>query len=347
MHIVPTCSTPRRRLALSAIGAVAVAVASAAFLTLAQPASAQPASTPESWPDHPIRIIVPFPPGNSSDVSMRLVAEQLSGVLRQSVLVENRTGAGGSIGTAYAAKAAADGYTLAMGSTGPMSIGQWLHPNTLGYDPAKDFVPVGAVAWAPQVLVVGKNFPAANFQELLAYAKKPDVHLKYGSPGVGTTPHLVISAMLEQAGITAAHIPYRGGVQTATDLVGGQIDFISDNVPVVAGLLSKGIVKPLGVSSDTRIPSLPDIPTLKEQGLKDFNLQGWIILMAPAGTPQPIVDRLRAAMQKIVAKPEVRDKLNGLGLLPMDMSTAQLGGFLSSESTKWQRLVKQSNAAAN
>ncbi|MFC4275930.1 Bug family tripartite tricarboxylate transporter substrate binding protein [Achromobacter aloeverae] len=319
------------------------------LLALCGAAAALPlaATAQQGWPDHPIRIIVPFPPGNSSDVSMRLVAEQLSGSLRQTVLVENRTGAGGAIGTAYAAKAPADGYTLAMGSTGPMSIGQWLHPGTLGYDPAKDFVPVGAVAWAPQVLVVRKSFPASTFQEMLAYAKRPGVHLKYGSSGVGTTPHLVISAMLEQAGITATHIPYRGGVQTATDLVGGQVDFISDNVPVVAGLLAKDVVKPLGVSANTRIPSLPDVPTLQEQGLKDFNLQGWIILMAPAGTPQPIVDRLRAEMRKIIATPDVRTRLNGLGLVPMDMTTAQLGGFLSSESAKWRQLVKQSHAADN
>ncbi|ARP81814.1 hypothetical protein CAL12_13980 [Bordetella genomosp. 8] len=319
------------------------------ILALSAAAAAAPlaATAQQGWPDHPIRIIVPFPPGNSSDVSMRLVAEQLGGSLHQSVVVENRTGAGGAIGTAYAAKAPADGYTLAMGSTGPMSIGQWLHPGTLGYEPAKDFVPVGAVAWAPQVLVVRKAFPASTFQEMLAYARQPGVHLKYGSPGMGTTPHLVISAMLKQAGIEAAHIPYRGGVQTATDLVGGQIDFISDNVPVVAGLLAKDVVKPLGVSSSTRIPSLPDVPTLQEQGLKDFNLQGWIILMAPTGTPQPIIDRLRAEMQKIVAKPDVRARLNGLGLLPMDMSSEQLGGFLASESTKWKQLVKQSGAAEN
>lgn len=300
-----------------------------------------------AWPERPVRIVVPFPPGNSSDVSMRLIAEKLGTALGQSVIVENRTGAGGTIGTEYAAKQPADGYTLAMGSTGPMTIAQWLRPGTLGYNAAQDFVPVGAVAWAPQVLVVSQNFPASTLNELLDYGKKPDVHLTYGSSGNGTTPHLVISAMLEQAGLKATHIPYRGGVQTATDLVGGQIDFISDNVPVVSSLLQAGKVKPLGVTSATRIPSLPDIPTLQEQGLKDFDLQGWILLLAPAGTPSEAVTRLRTEMAKLIEMPDVRDRLNSLGLVPMEMSTQQLAGFLDSESKKWKEIVRVSGAAQN
>lgn len=300
-----------------------------------------------AWPERPVRIIVPFPPGNSSDVSMRLIAEKLSAALHQSVIVENRTGAGGVIGTDYAASQPADGYTLAMGSTGPMTIAQWLRPGTLGYDAARDFVPVGAVAWAPQVLVVRKDYPASTYQELLAYAKRPGVRLTYGSSGNGTTPHLVISSMLEQSGLQATHVPYRGGVQTAADLVGGQIDFISDNVPVVNSLLQAGKVKALGVTSASRIPSLPDIPTLQEQGLKGFDLQGWILLLAPAGTPEAVVARLRAEMAKLMAMPEVRDKLNTMGLVPMEMSTQQLAGFLQSETAKWKDIVRISGAAQN
>ena len=313
-----------------------------AMLTLSMASGAMAA-----WPERPVRIIVPFPPGNSSDVSMRLIAEKLGTALGQSVIVENRTGAGGTIGTDYAAKQPADGYTLAMGSTGPMTIAQWLRPGTLGYDATRDFVPVGAVAWAPQVLVVSKSFPASSFKELLAYGKKPNVRLTYGSSGNGTTPHLVISAMLEQSGLKATHIPYRGGVQTATDLVGGQIDFISDNVPVVSSLLQADKVKPLGVTSATRIPSLPDIPTLQEQGLEGFDLQGWILLLTPTGTPPEVVTRLRTEMGRLMEMPDVRDRLNSLGLVPMKMSTQQLTGFLDSESKKWKEIVRVSGAAQN
>jgi tripartite-type tricarboxylate transporter receptor subunit TctC len=300
-----------------------------------------------AWPDRPIRIIVPFPPGNSSDVSMRLVAEKLGPVLGQSIIVENRTGAGGVIGTEYAAKQPADGYTLAMGSTGPMTIAQWLRPKEIPYDSVRAFVPVGAVSWAPQVMVVRKDYPASNYRELLAYSKRPDVKLSYGSSGNGTTPHLVISEFLHESGIKATHVPYKGGVQSATDVVGGTLDFISDNVPVVQPLLQAGKVKAIGVTSGQRIPSLPDIPTLQEQGLKNFDLQGWILLLAPAGTPDAIVNRLRKEMAALIQDPEVREKLNGLGLVPMDMPTEQLGGFLASESNKWKEIVRISGAAQN
>lgn len=300
-----------------------------------------------AWPERPVRIIVPFPPGNSSDVSMRLVAKKLEPLLGQPVIVENRVGAGGVIGEDYAAKQPPDGYTLAMGSTGPMTIAQWLRPGQIPYDAVKAFVPVGAVAWAPQVMVVRKNFPASTFQELLAYGKRPGVKLTFGSPGVGTTPHLVISEMLHESGLKATHIPYKGGVQSATDVVGGQIDFISDNVPVVSSLLHSGKVKAIGVTSAQRIPSLPSIPTLEEQGLKGFDLQGWILLLAPSRTPQKIVDRLRENMAIVIKDPEFRRKLGALGLVPMDMPTKQLAGFLASESSKWKRIVHVSGAAAN
>ncbi|MEI2415701.1 tripartite tricarboxylate transporter substrate binding protein [Orrella sp. JC864] len=317
----------------SILAAVAAALASA-------PAQA-------AWPDRPLRIIVPFPPGNSSDVSMRLIAEKLGAALGQAVVVENRTGAGGVIGTDYAAKQPADGYTLAMGSTGPMSIAQWLRPGTVPYHAAEDFVPVAAVAWAPQVLVVRADYPVSDFKSFMAYAKEPGRRLAFGSSGNGTTPHLVISQMLNQAGIQATHVPYRGGVQAATDLVGGQVDFISDNVPVVSSLLQSGKVKPLGVTAAQRISSLPDIPTLQEQGLDGFDLQGWILLLAPAGTPQDALDRLRSETAALLKTEEVRERLNGLGLVPMEMPMARLQDFLAQESDKWKQVVEVSGAAEN
>ncbi len=297
------------------------------------------------WPEKPIKIVVPFPPGNSSDVSMRLLGEKLAQRLGQPVVVENRIGAGGTIGTNLAAKAAPDGYTLGMGSTGPLAIARALRAESLPYDAAKDFVAVGAVAWAPQVLTVRKNLPVATVQEFLAYGRKPDARLHYGTSGNGTTPHLVISQLVHQTKIKADHIPFQGGAQALTSLIGGQIDFISDNVPVVQGALVAGHVKALGVTSATRIPSMPDVPTLKEQGVTDFDLQGWILLLAPKGLPEPIAAKLNTAVEAIMKMPDVRQRLLDLGLVPMDMPRADLMGFLQSEATKWEGIVKVSGAA--
>lgn len=298
-----------------------------------------------AWPERPIKIIVPTPPGNSSDVAMRIVGEKLSAQFGQPVLVENRTGAGGTIATAFGAKQPADGYTLTMGSTGPMSIAPWLNAYTVPYDAEKDFVPVGAVAWAPQVLVVRKDLPVGNFREFVNYAKRPGAHLKFGTGGNGTTSHLVIAQLLHQAGIAADHIPYQGGAKTVMDLIGGQIDFVSDNVPVVQGSLASGQIKALGVTSGERIPVMPDVPTLKEQGLANFDLQGWILMFAPAGTPEPIVRRLNDAIASIMKMPDVRKRLSEIGLVPMDLPREKMAGFIQAESRKWKDVVRVSGAA--
>ena len=206
------------------------------------------------WPDRAIKIVVPYPAANSSDVAARLIGEKLAAQLGQPVIVENRAGASGTLGTAYAAKQPADGYTLAIGAPGPLSVGPWTTVRPLPYDPINDFVVVGAIAWAPQVLVAKKDLPVKNFQEFLAYAKKPGVTLSYGSSGVGTVPQLIVAQMLKQTGIKAEHVPYRGGAPAITDLRGGVIDFMSDTVPVVRGMIAEGKFKALGVSTAERIP---------------------------------------------------------------------------------------------
>ncbi|VTU45113.1 Bug family tripartite tricarboxylate transporter substrate binding protein [Variovorax sp. PBL-E5] len=317
---------------------IVIGLAAVVLLTLSVAARAE-------WPDKPIRILVPFPSGNSSDVSMRLLGQKLSVRLGQPIVVENRVGAGGTVGTGQAAKAAPDGYTLAMGSTGPLAIARALRPDSLPYDTARDFMVVGAVAWAPQVLVVRKDLPIASFQEFLAYGRRPDVKLNYGSPGNGTTPHLVIAQLVNETRINAEHIPFQGGTQALTSLIGGQIDFISDNVPVVQGAIAGGRVRALAVTSGTRIPSMESVPTLKELGVKDFDLQGWILLIAPKGLPETISSKLIAAVEDVMKMPDVRQRLLELGLVPMDMPRARLPGFLQSEATKWAAVVKVSGAA--
>ncbi|QKV55771.1 Bug family tripartite tricarboxylate transporter substrate binding protein [Comamonas antarctica] len=296
------------------------------------------------WPNRPIKIIVPFPAGNSSDVSMRILGEKLGARLGQPVVIENRIGAGGTIGTAAAAKATPDGYTLAMGSTGPLSIAQWLRPDSMPYNPAKDFAVLGAVAYAPQVLTVRSSLPVANFKEFLAYGRQSGNKLNYGSSGNGTTPHLVIAQLVSEARLNAEHIPFQGGSQALTSLVGEQIDFISDNVPVIQGAISSGRVKPLAVSSAKRIPSMPDIPTIAEQGVPGFDYQGWILLVGPSKLPAAIATRLNTEVEAIMKMPEVRQRFGELGLAPMDMPKSELAGFLAAESKKWQAAVKVSNA---
>ena len=297
------------------------------------------------WPDRAIKIVVPYPAANSSDVAARLIGEKLAAQLGQPVIVENRAGASGTLGTAYAAKQPADGYTLAIGAPGPLSVGPWTTVRPLPYDPINDFVVVGAIAWAPQVLVAKKDLPVKNFQEFLAYAKKPGATLNYGSSGVGTVPQLIVAQLLKQTGIKAEHVPYRGGAPAITDLRGGVIDFMSDTVPVVRGMIAEGTIKALGVSTAERIPSLPDVPTLQEQGVKDFNLQGYILLVVPAKTPDQIVFRLRNAMDSIVKESDVRKRLLELGLTPMELPRERFATFLQTESVRWKAAVDAAGAA--
>lgn len=299
----------------------------------------------QQWPDKPIKIVVPYPAANSSDVAARVVGEKLGAQLGQPVVVENRAGASGTIGTAYAAKQPADGNTLAIGAPGPLSVGPWTTVNPLPYDPINDFVVVGAIAWAPQVLVAKKDLPVKNFQEFIKYATQPGTQLSYGSSGVGTVPQLVVAQMLNQTGLKADHVPYKGGAPALTDLRGGLIDFMSDSVPIVKGLLADGSIKPLGVSTMQRIPALPDIPTLDEQGVKNFDLQGYILLVAPSKTPEHIVIRLRNAVESIVKEPEVRNKLLELGLTPMDLPQEQFSTFLQTQSMRWKAAVDAAGAA--
>lgn len=309
--------------------------------------AALPLLASAQWPERPIKIVVPFPAGNSSDVSMRLLGERLSARLGQPVVIENRVGAGGALGAGLVAKAPPDGYTLGMGSTGPMAIAKALRPDTVTYDAPRDFAVVGGIAWAHQLLTVRKDFPASTFAEFVAHARKPGVRLNYATGGNGTTHHLIISQLVNQTRISAEHVPYKGSVEAITAVIGGQVDFALTDLPPIRGPLAAEQVRLLGTASGARIPSLPNVPTLREQGAKDFDYPTWILLIAPKGVPEPIMEKLYSAVEVVMKMPDLRDRLLELGLAPMDLPRARFSNFLYAEEAKWSALVQSSGAAAS
>jgi len=300
-----------------------------------------------AWPDRPIKIIVAPAAGSSTDVATRIVAERLSKILGQPIVIENKPGAGSVLGTDYGAKQPPDGYTFVMGAAGPLAIAPALNAAPVPYNPQKDFVGVSTIVWAPGVLVVRKDSPASNFREFVEHAKKQPNNrpLTYGTQGNGTTYHLLISKMLLQSGIKADHIPYKSGTAAVTDLIGGQIDFVAESVPVVLPLLTSGQIKAIGAASGKRIPTLPDVPTLQEQGLTNFDMQGWITMLAPAKTPEAVVRKMGDATDFVMRMPDVRKRMLEMGMIPMELPRDKMAPFLQAEMVKWKEAVRVSGAA--
>jgi tripartite-type tricarboxylate transporter receptor subunit TctC len=233
-----------------------------------------------------------------------------------------------------------------MGAAGPLIITRWIRSEPLPFELERDFVPVAAVAWAPQMLVARKDLPVSNFRELLEYSKRPGINLSYGTQGNGSTSHLVVAQVQSQTGLKADHIPYNGP-KSLTDLVGGQIDFLSETIPVVLGAVNAGQVKPIGVSSSERVKYLPNIPTLKEQGVDNFDLQGWITVLAPTKTPEPVLRRLSREIDAVMKLSDVRKRMDELGLPVMEMPREKMAEFLQNETKKWRDVVRISGAAAS
>lgn len=295
----------------------------------------------QKYPNRPIKIVVPFAAGNSSDSATRLVAQYLSQSLGQGVVVENRPGAGATIGTEYGAKQPPDGYTLVFGSTGPLAISPTLQPN-LSYK-LSDFVPIAAFAWTPQVFVVPADSPIKDIQTLVKMAKEKPGELFYGSGGNGTTQHLMVSNFASVANIKLTHVPYKGGVSALTDVISGRIALASDATSVVLPQIKAGKVRAIGVTTNTRLPQLPDVPTIDEQGVP-FNIKSWMTLWAPAGTPEPILAKLAAEIAKIKAMPEVQKNWFDQGFVMMDLPREKMMDFARSEQTEWGRMVTVSGA---
>jgi tripartite-type tricarboxylate transporter receptor subunit TctC len=312
-------------------------------LRLAAALACAPAAWAQAdWPSRPVRIVVPFAPGGTTDLTARIVAEQLTQALKQNFIVENKAGAGGNVGAAEVAKAAPDGYTFLMGTPGTQAINQFLYPK-MPYDTAKDLVPVSFVVRVPNVLMVNPQLPAKNIKELIALLKAQPGKLSYGTPGNGSTGHLSTELFKTQAGVFVTHIPYRGSGPMLQDLAAGQVQMSIDNMPSALPLIQSGKLVALGVTSAQPVPQLPGVPPIASV-LPGYEAEAWFVLVAPAGTPQPIIDRLSAEVDRILKKPEVAERFAKLGATPVGGTPRQLGDFIAAETRKWQQVVKASGA---
>jgi tripartite-type tricarboxylate transporter receptor subunit TctC len=307
------------------------------------PLSAQAQSS--GYPDHPITLIVPYAPGGGNDVLARAVAEPMGKALGQPLVIENRGGAGGSVGTRQVAKAAPDGYTLGLGGTGTLAIDPTLYPNA-GYDPRKDFAPVGLIATSPLIILVNQSLAANSVPELIALAEAQPGKLNYASAGTGSGIHLGTVLFADTASIDLTHIPYKGSGPALTDLLGGHVQIYFSSLQPAVGLVKEGKLRALGITGLKRSASFPDVPTVAEQGLPGFEAVLHYGIVAPAGTPRAIIDKLNAALRAALRDPKVHDHIATEGAEPLPTSPDEYAADIDREETKWSTLVKKSGATA-
>jgi len=299
------------------------------------------ASHAAGWPDKPITLVVPLAPGGSTDTTARMMAEKLSGVLGQRVVVDNRTGAGGNIGAAYVAKQAKDGHTFLL-HTSTMATNVTLY-KSMGFDPQKDLIPVSQVALIPNVLMVNDAVPAKNLEEFVQLVKQKKAVINYGSAGNGTSQHLSGALFDSMAGGGMVHVPYRGGAPANADLIAGQIQAVFSPLVEVLPYIETGKLRALGITTKNRSPRLPNVPAIGE-ALPGFEVVLWNGIFAPADTPAEVVETLNAAIRKVLADPAVRKTLADQGSTPVGNSPAEFKQVLASEIDKWGKLVKLSGA---
>jgi len=305
---------------------------------------AGPASAQEAWPSRPVRIIVPFPAGGVADLLPRLVGQKLSEKWGQPVIVENKAGAAGNIGMGEGARAAPDGYTLVLAPTGNLTVNPYLFK--LPFDTAKDFAPITVLATSPNVLVVHPSVPAKTFAELIAYAKANPGKLNFASPGAGSGAHLAGELLNLDAGIQAQHVPYKGLAPAVTDLLGGQVQMMFAGISTVIQHVKNGKLVALAIASPSRSPQLPDVPTVAESGIPGFDVTSWYGLVARAGTPPAVIEKIQRDAAEALRDPGVREKLAGLGLEPMGNTPAEFGAMIAAESLKWGDIVRKAHIQA-
>ena len=308
-------------------------------------ALASPAAHAQAFPAKAITIVVPFSAGGTTDILARVIGQYMSSDLGQPVIIDNRAGAGGNIGTQLVARAAPDGYTILMGTVGTHAINQSLYPK-LPFDPIKDFAPLTRVALVPNLLVANPTQPFKTVKELMAYTKANPGKVTFGSSGNGTSMHVSGELFKQMAGVDIQHVAYKGSAPAVNDLLGNHIAIMFDNMPSAIGHVKAGKLRPLAVTTAKRSPALPDVPTIAEAGVPGYEATSWFGLLAPAKTPAPVVAKLNAAILKALADPDVKKKLQEQGAEPLGETPAQFAAFIDSETVKWGKIVKQSGATA-
>lgn len=326
---------------LSTRRTLTLAAASALGLLALTPLAAQA----QAFPTKAITIIVPFSAGGTTDILARVLGQFISKDLGQPVIIDNRAGAGGNIGTQLVARAAPDGYNILMGTVGTHAINQSLYPK-LAFDPIKDFAPLTRVALVPNLLVANPAQPFKTVKELMAYAKANPGKVTFGSSGSGTSIHLSGELFKQMAGVDIQHVAYKGSAPAVNDLLGNHIAIMFDNMPSAISHVKAGKLRPLAVTTAQRSPALPDVPTIAEAGVPGYEATSWFGLLAPAKTPAPVVARLNTSILKALADPDVKKKLLEQGAEPAGETPAQFAAFIASETVKWGKIVKQSGATA-
>ena len=317
----------KNKIFLGACALVAVA--------LAAPAGAQ------SYPAKPVRFILPFPPGGPTDILGRIIGQRLAVQLNQPVVPENRPGAGGNVGTEFAAKQPADGYAIVLASPS-LSISPGLYKK-LGYDPVKDFAPITLVAQIPNVLLVHPSVPAKTLKEFVQLAKAHPGKLNFGSGGLGTSNHLGSEMLRGLTGINMVHVPYKGSNEAMIGMIGGHVDMVVIGVPPTLPHIKAGRVRPLAVLAAERLPYLPDVPTSKEAGVANYEVITSYGILAPAGTPREVINRLNAEWLKIAVMAETKERMSGAGYEPMTSTPEQYGEFIKTEMVRWAKVIKDAN----
>ena len=309
-------------------------------------AGALPAFAQGAWPTgKAITYLVPFPAGGTTDTMGRLISQKLGAVLGTSVVIDNRGGAGGSVGSEIASRAAPDGYTMLGGTISSHAINVSLYPK-IGYDPIKSFAPVTLIGTNPVVLVVNAASPYKTLKDVLEASKAKAGGLSSASAGTGTSQHLSLELLAFKSGVKFTHVPYKGSGPAIQDVIGGQVDMMFDTTVVAAPHIQSGKLRAIAVTSAKRLASMPDVPTVAESGVKglgDFEVVSWQAIFVPAGTPAPIVERLHKEIRTILAQPDMQEKMKGFGMEPADLTTAQIAAFQKAEVDKWAQVIKAAN----
>lgn len=307
------------------------------YAVLASAAAAQGAAS--KYPDRPVRVIVPFPPGGATDIVGREISDRLSQALGQPFVVENRSGASGNIGMEAAARSAPDGYTLVVGAPQTLTINPQLFKH-MTFNPQKDLAPIVVVATVPNVLIVNPKLPVHSVKELIDYVKARPGKVNYGSSSIGGTPHLSAELFKALTHTDIVHVPYRGSTPALTDLMGGQIEMMFDNLPADLPVIRSGRVRALAVTTTVRSPSAPELPTMIEAGVPGFESQGWFSLLAPAGTPQAVLDKLNAEVNKILRTDSFKASLAKVGADPKGGSIDDFRKLIDTESQRWGKVIE-------